>query len=82
MEQICPINLCSGCSACSAICGKGAIEMEADSLGHLYPQINLSKCVDCGACKKVCPALNPHPLNTPISKHSVMPVLQSPGSKR
>lgn len=29
--------------------------MEKDQEGFLYPQIDKSKCVNCGLCKKICP---------------------------
>lgn len=45
---------CSGCSACATICPKGAIIMEPDSLGFLYPRVNQSQCINCGLCEKVC----------------------------
>ena len=45
---------CCGCSACANICPKGAIKMEADGLGFLYPKIDEAKCIKCGLCKKVC----------------------------
>jgi len=46
---------CSGCSACSNICPKKAIEMQEDSEGFEYPFVNKSECINCGLCKKVCP---------------------------
>lgn len=45
---------CCGCSACMNICPKGAITMQEDSEGFLYPEINNDLCINCGACKKVC----------------------------
>lgn len=36
------------------ICPKTAIHMEKDEYGFLYPRIDVGKCVECGACKKVC----------------------------
>lgn len=44
---------CCGCSACSSICPVGAITMEADEEGFLYPKVN-EKCINCGLCLKVC----------------------------
>ena len=46
---------CCGCTACYAICPKGAITMQEDSEGFKYPAIDKSKCIDCGLCCKVCP---------------------------
>ena len=41
--------------ACVDSCNKGAIVI-TNVGGILYPQIDKDKCVDCGLCKKVCPA--------------------------
>lgn len=51
-------NHCSGCSACHDACPKGAIAMIADKEGFLYPQIDESKCVNCGFCARACPSMN------------------------
>ena len=45
---------CCGCTACENICPKQAITMQPDNLGFLYPQIDDSKCIDCGLCVKTC----------------------------
>lgn len=45
---------CCGCTACASICPKDAITMEPDTLGFKYPNVDLSKCIDCGLCEKVC----------------------------
>ena len=49
---------CTGCTACQQVCGKNAIEMQFDSLGHTYPVVDSLKCIDCGLCEKVCPMLH------------------------
>lgn len=49
---------CYGCSACQNICGTNAITMVINSEGFLIPTVELSKCVDCKMCEKVCPFLN------------------------
>ncbi len=51
-------NDCCGCTACASICPKGCIAMAADSEGFCYPQIDESRCIDCGLCEKVCPLLH------------------------
>ena len=51
------MDLCYGCAACANTCHFGAIEMKRASDGFLYPEIDESKCVNCNACKSVCPAL-------------------------
>lgn len=54
MELLTEKKNCCGCSACEAVCPKGAITMVADKEGFLYPDINHSICVECGLCKNVC----------------------------
>lgn len=48
-------EICFGCEACSQICSKAAISMVEDKDGFRYPVIDISKCVDCGLCRNVCP---------------------------
>ena len=45
---------CCGCTACASICAHDAITMKPDNLGFLYPEVDTSKCSDCGLCEKVC----------------------------
>ncbi len=46
-------NACRGCLAhrCEDVCKKGAITFDENHVAH----IDKSKCVECGACAKVCP---------------------------
>lgn len=46
--------MCTGCTACSSICSKNAITMQADDEGFLYPHIAEELCIECGMCMKVC----------------------------
>lgn len=46
---------CCGCNACGDVCPKLAITFYTDEEGFWYPQIDKTKCVDCGLCDKVCP---------------------------
>lgn len=52
---------CCGCSACAQACPKKCIDMIEDSEGFLYPRVDLSACIDCGVCEKVCPIKNQKP---------------------
>lgn len=47
-------SACSGCTACSAVCGRNAITMTPDGMGFKYPVVDMEKCVECGLCEKVC----------------------------
>lgn len=47
---------CCGCRACEQICQKQAISMINDDEGFLKAYVNTSKCINCGLCKKICPA--------------------------
>ena len=49
---------CSGCHACANACPKGCISMVSDEEGFWYPQVDKSKCIDCGLCEKVCPIIH------------------------
>ena len=59
MIQIIDKHNCCGCSACSSICPKHCITMQADNEGFLYPKVNEADCIDCGLCEKVCHELHP-----------------------
>lgn len=49
---------CFGCEACVQACSKTAIIMLEDWNGFRYPVIDMSMCIDCGICRKVCPYNN------------------------
>lgn len=55
MKEICAHEECTGCTACSSICGMSAISFKPDALGFLYPEIDQEKCVNCGLCGSICP---------------------------
>ena len=52
--------LCTGCAACADKCPKQCIKMSENEEGFLYPQLDVTECIDCGLCEKVCPALEVH----------------------
>lgn len=45
---------CCGCTACYSVCPVGAISMEEDSEGFLYPKVDEEKCIKCHKCESVC----------------------------
>ena len=49
---------CCGCGACFDACTKEAIVWNTDDEGFSYPQVDASRCVNCGLCNKVCPIEN------------------------
>lgn len=55
MIQLDEKEYCCGCSSCSLKCPTGAIRMQADEEGFLYPNIDAKTCVDCGICERACP---------------------------
>lgn len=72
MIVLAPKNICSGCAACRAVCPRSAITLLADSEGFLYPKIDVTRCIECGKCQKVCPVLNrPQPRN-PLAVYAAM----------
>lgn len=58
MIEIVDKKNCCGCTACSSICPINAIKMKEDEEGFLYPNVDLSICVNCHLCEHVCPYLN------------------------
>ncbi|MBQ7286212.1 MAG: Coenzyme F420 hydrogenase/dehydrogenase, beta subunit C-terminal domain [Candidatus Gastranaerophilales bacterium] len=56
-------NKCCGCARCANSCQSGAISMQTNEEGFLYPIIDDEKCTNCGLCTRNCPALNPQYLN-------------------
>lgn len=49
---------CTGCYGCQNICGFDAIKMPLDKDGFYKPVIDETKCIECGACDKICPVIN------------------------
>jgi len=67
MLQI-PVPNCCGCTACMNACPKAAIEMKEDFEGFLYPELDQSKCINCGLCEKVCPIVNPPKISEELQR--------------
>ena len=59
MPVLANLDSCCGCSACANKCAKGAIAMVSNHEGFLQPVVDSEKCVECGLCESVCPALSP-----------------------
>ncbi len=59
MNCICDKEKCTGCAACANACPTGAIKIEINNDGFLYPLINNGKCINCEKCKTICPEVNP-----------------------
>ena len=54
-------NDCCGCTACEQICPKKCITFKENNEGFMYPVVDESVCVNCGACVKHCPVMTtPH----------------------
>lgn len=70
MIKLASQEMCTGCSACAFVCAKNAITMTPNSVGVILPSIDNSKCVNCGRCQSVCPALNPIKKNSPIKAYA------------
>lgn len=52
-------NMCMGCFACATACPTGCIKMTADEEGFFYPKADVSRCINCGKCDRVCVMKNP-----------------------
>ncbi len=61
---------CCGCTACQQICSHGVITMEADDDGFIFPIKNLSTCINCGLCEKVCPFSQPKYYNNTLGVYA------------
>ncbi len=63
---------CCGCQACFEACTTYCISMVNDEEGFRYPSVNLSSCVDCGLCEKVCPLLHRQTADKPSACYAAL----------
>lgn len=61
---------CVGCNGCKQKCPVQCISMEYDEQGFLYPHIDLTKCIDCGLCERVCPVINQGRKRSPLASYA------------
>lgn len=68
---------CTGCAACVGCCPQGAISLQADERGFLFPVIEEKGCNHCGKCSIICKRIEQltkeidekHPICTMAMKH-------------
>lgn len=60
-------SVCCGCAACLNACPKQCLKMIPNDDGFVHPSVDLTTCVDCGLCEKVCPVLYPFSETEPIT---------------
>lgn len=63
---------CCGCGACAQRCPQSCIKMIEDEEGFLYPQIEISKCINCNLCINVCPVINKNNPQNPINSYAAI----------
>lgn len=63
---------CCGCAACVQRCPRQCILLEEDAEGFLYPKVDVSRCIDCGLCEKVCPVLHPGTSHAPQACYAAL----------
>lgn len=56
---------CTGCRACEQLCPVGAISMQEDTEGFIFPSVNAEQCIKCGKCTRQCHMIN-MPIKTPV----------------
>lgn len=61
---------CCGCEACVQRCPKNCILLKEDEEGFLYPQVDVSACIECGLCEKVCPVIHQNVPRKPLAVYA------------
>ena len=67
---------CCGCKACEDVCPKTAISFSSDDEGFWYPKVDLSRCIDCHLCERICPILHNRGLTEGNSEKPATFILQ------
>ncbi len=65
MPELCNIDTCTSCQSCYNACPFDALQMRESALSTLIPDVDVSKCRECGLCEKACPVINPLQLSYP-----------------
>ena len=63
---------CFGCGACINSCPTNALMYSTDEFGFFRPKINLSKCISCRKCFRVCPKINNLTVNKPLNVYAAI----------
>ena len=53
-ESICKKENCTGCCACMNACMRGAITLQRDETGFVWPVVDSALCCECGRCARTC----------------------------
>lgn len=61
---------CVGCNGCIQCCPKQCILFKEDEQGFLYPEVNISECINCGLCERVCPVINQGIKQNPLAVYA------------
>lgn len=59
-SAITPPQECTGCALCANVCAHDAINMVWSEDGFLVPEVDATRCMNCGACVRACPAQPEH----------------------
>ena len=65
MKTVCELNKCAGCMACLESCTKNAIHVEK-RLDAYNAVIDTSRCINCGACHRICHVNYPADFRKPV----------------
>lgn len=58
--ELASLSDCTGCSVCHDVCPDQCISMNRGQKSfHKYPNIDTTKCIECGKCMRSCPIISP-----------------------